>query len=474
MASTISSPGIGSGIDVQTIVSQLVALEKAPLAQLETQASSIKSKLSAYGTIQSQVSALGDAANKLATSSGWNAVTGTSSNPTAIGVTVAAGAPATSLTMTVSQLAKAQSTASTAVATGSAVGSGTLTIELGSWSSGSFTAGADAPVSVTILPGEDTLAEIATKINEADTGVSATVLKDASGERLLLRSKDTGLENGFRITAADDDGNHTDATGLSSLSFDGVSSTGTSQTQAGQNALATVNGVAIESASNRLADTLPGMTLQLSQVTTAPVEIDVATDIEAIRTNVKSFVDAYNALVSNLATVTKYDSGTKTAGTLQGDASAVGLQTAMRGLMRSVTGSSPFTRLSDIGIEIQTGGKLSLDTEKFDAALTDTDQIKDLFTIDTGDAATQGFGLKIKAFTDGVLGVDGLVSGRTAALQKSLDRNSDEQDKVEDRATRAETRYLAQYNAMDAMVAKYNALNTFVAQQITLWNKSSS
>ena len=470
--STISSPGIGSGIDIQTIVSQLVALEKAPLAQLETQASSIKSKISAYGGIQSQVSALRDAAAKLAGSSGWNAVTTSSTNPSAIGVTAAAGAPATSLTMEVSQLAKAQSTASSAITTGSGVGTGSLTIELGSWNAGSFTPGSEAPVSISINAGEDTLSEIAAKINDAETGVSATVLKDASGERLLLRSKATGLENGFRITAADDDGNNNDAVGLSRLSFDGVNSTGTTQTQAGQNALATISGVSITSASNRLSDTLPGLTLQLSQVTTAPVEIDVSTDLEAIRNNVKTFVDTYNALTNNLAVITKYDAGTKTAGTLQGDSSAVGLQTALRGMMRSISASSPFTRLSDIGIEMQTGGTLKIDTKKFDAALANPDQVKELFTVDTGDAATQGFGLKLRTFADGLLAVDGMVSSRTAALQKSLARNDLEQDKIEERAARAEVRYLAQYNAMDANVARLNALNTFVSQQISMWNKS--
>ena len=122
---------------------------------------------------------------------------------------------------------------------------------------------------------------------------------------------------------------------------------------------------------------------------------------------------------------------------------------------------------------MQTGGTLKLDSEKFDTALANPEAVKRLFTVDTGDAATQGFGLKMKAFTDGLLSVDGLVSSRTAALQKSLDRNGLEQDRVEERASRAEVRYLAQYNAMDANVAKFNALNTFVSQQITLWNKSS-
>lgn len=470
---TISSPGIGSGLDVQSIVSQLVQLEKAPLTQLKTQATSLQTKMSSYGTIKSQVAALGDAAAKLSTSSGWNAVTATSSNPSAIGVTAAAGTANMSLTMGVTQLAKAQSTASSAVTTGTAVGSGTLTIELGTWSGTSFAAGTATPVSVTINAGEDSLSAIAAKINDADAGVSATVLKDASGERLLLRSRDTGVASGFRITASDDDGNNTDASGLSRLSYDGVSATGTSQTQTGQNALATINGVSISSASNKLANALPGMTLQLSQVTMQPVEIEVNADTEAARTNVKAFVDAYNTLNTTLANATRYDPGTKTAGALQGDATAIGLQNALRGMMRSVTTSTPFSRLLDVGIEMKTGGALEIKAEKFDAALADLDGLKSLFSVVTGDTSTQGFGLKVKGFADGLNAADGLMATKTAGLQKSIARNSTEQERVNDRAARSEVRLLAQYNAMDAAVGKLNALNTFVTQQITQWNKSS-
>ena len=112
--------------------------------------------------------------------------------------------------MAVQQLAKAQSTASAAVPAETAMGTGSMTIELGSWSGNAFTAGSGTPVSVTIAAGEDSLAEIAAKINDADAGVSATVLKDASGERLLMRSKDTGATNGFRISDADDDGTNAD------------------------------------------------------------------------------------------------------------------------------------------------------------------------------------------------------------------------------------------------------------------------
>jgi len=470
---TISSPGIGSGLDVQSIVSQLVALEKAPLKPLQTQATSYQTKLSTYGTIKSQVAALGDAAAKLSNNDGWNAVTATSSNATAVNVTAAAGAVATSLTMEVQQLAKAQSTASSAVPAGTAMGSGTMTIELGNWGSGSFVAGNAAAVSVTINPGEDTLAEIAAKINGAGAGVSATVLRDASGERLLMRSSATGEETAFRIAVADGDGNNTDANGLSRLAFDTANPAGMARTQVGQNALATINGVSISSASNRLGDTLPGLTIQLSQVTTAPVEIEVNTDLEAARKNLQGFVDAYNALNTTLVNATRYDEGSKKAGALQGDSTAVGLQNALRGMMRSVTASSPFGRLSDIGLEIQTGGKMEIKADKLDAALSNYEGLKALFTTTGTDATARGFGLKVKAFADGLVDSDGLVSSKTDGIQAAIKRNDLEQERVNERAARTELRLLAQYNAMDAAVGRLNGLSSFVSQQVSLWNKKT-
>lgn len=468
----ISSPGIGSGIDVQSIVSQLVTLEKAPLTQLKTQATSFQTKLSTYGTIKSQVSALGDAAAKLSTNTGWSAVKASSSNATAIGVTASSGAPASSFTMSVQQLAKAQSTASAAVATDTAMGTGSMTIELGSWSGNTFTAGSGTPVSVTIAAGEDSLAEIAAKINDANAGVTATVLRDASGERLLMRSKDTGATNGFRIAVTDDDGTHTDGNGLSRLAYAAGNTSGMTQTQAGQNALATINGVSINTPSNHLTDTLPGLNIQLSQVTTDPVEIDVSTDQEAIQKNVQAFVDAYNAITTTLTNATRYDPGTKVAGALQGDATATGLQNALRSMMRSESGSTPYTRLSDVGIELQAGGTMALNSSKFDAAMDDLPNLQSLFTIDTGSATTEGFGRKIKAFAQGLVNAEGMVTTKTDSLQKSIQRNTLEQERVNDRAARAEVRYLAQYNAMDAAVSKLNGLSTFVSQQIALWNKS--
>lgn len=468
---TISSPGIGSGLDVQSIVSQLVALEKAPIKQLQTQATSFQTRLSTYGNIKSQVSALSDAASKLASVSGWNAVTASSTNTAAVSVTASAGAPVTSLTLEVQQLARSQSTASSAVPTGSAFGSGTLTIELGSWASGSFV-GTGGSTSVTIEPGRDSLTEIASRINGADGGVTATVLKDASGERLLMRSKATGEEQGFRVLVSDADGDDNDAGGLSRLAFNPGTASGMALTQAGLNAQATVNNIAITSASNDLTDTLPGMTLRLQQVTTSPVEISVGKDTEDVRKNITALVDAYNAINTTLSNATRYNGESRQAGALQGDSTAVGLQNALRGMMRSITAGAPFERLSDIGIELQTNGAMTVRANKLDAALTNLDGLRSFFTIDNANPQLRGFGQKIKTFSNELLAVDGLVTNRTKALQSSLDRNSKEQERIADRAARAEVRLLAQYNAMDNAVGKLNGLNAFVNQQITLWNRN--
>jgi flagellar hook-associated protein 2 len=292
-------------------------------------------------------------------------------------------------------------------------------------------------------------------------------LRDASGERLLMRSSSTGEANTFTVGVSG--GN---AGGLERLAFGPGITGGMRQTQAAENALATINGVDIVSASNTLTDTVPGLTMTLSRLTTAPVNLEVTADTEAVKANIQAFVDAYNTLNSNLANVTRFDAGTRVAGPLQGDSSATGLQNALRGMMRSITGSTPFTRLADVGIELQTGGTLSIDSEKMDAALSNLRGLRELFSINTGVATTEGFGRKVKSFTDGLLDTDGLISTKTASLQASIKRNDREQERVNDRAARAEVRYLAQYNAMDANVAKLNGLNTFVTQQIALWNNA--
>lgn len=466
---TISSPGIGSGLDVKSIVSQLVAIEKQPLDKLKLQAATVQTKISAFGQIKSMVSTLADAAGKLTSVTGWNAVSATSSNSSAVSATAIGGTLPTTFSVEVQGLAKAQATASASLLpVGGALGAGTLRLELGQWSvsPASFTPGSGVPVDIDITA-SDTVFDIASKINGANAGVTATVLSDASGERLLLRGKNTGEEAGFRLSVTDADGVNDDANGLSRLVA------GSTVTQAAENARATVNGIAVTSATNTFANTVAGVTFKAEAVTTAAVDITIAKDNSALTKNIDDFVAAYNAINELLSDATKYDGTTKQAGLFQGDSTAIGLQNALRSAVQSVsTASSVFQRLADVGITQQLGGNLAVDSAKLAKALEKPDEVKNMFR-STESGSAQGIAVKIKALTTSLLSVDGFFKAKDATLQLSLDRNAKDQTRVSERAQAVETQLNRRYSALDTQLASLNALNAYISQQVTAWNKSS-
>lgn len=453
---TISSPGLASGVDIKGIVSQLVALERAPLQPLQRQATTIQSKISILSTIKSSVDNLGAMAAKLGNPVSWTGYTSTSSNSAAVSVTVGDKATAGRFSLSVTSLATSQSAASGVLST-TGLGVGTL----------KFAVGGGGVKEVQILAGEDTPTAVAAKINSSDVGLTATVLKDAQGERIVMRAKDTGASNTFKVEVVGGS-----ADGLQRLNF-GLSPAAPgsmTQAQAATNAKFSIDGVNLESATNTLPDTVSGVSLTLKQATTAPVDIDVSVDTEGMKKNIQAFVDAYNTISTLLTTATAYNETTKVAGSLQGDSTAVGLQNAMRGMMRSVTGNGAFTRLADIGIVAAQNGTLEVKADKLNAAMNNLPAVRELFISNDGNPATVGFGLKVKTFADGIAGISGTLTTRTDSLKQAVTRNEKEQDRVIDRASRAEKRYLAQYNAMDAAVGRLSSLGAFVDQQVTLWN----
>jgi flagellar hook-associated protein 2 len=454
---TISSPGLGSNLDVKSIVSQLVALEKRPLDTLKLQAATVQTKISAFGQIKSLVSALSDTLGKLTSVTGWNAVNATSSNSSAVSVSAVGGTLATTFSVEVSVLAKAKATASAAVLpVGGTIGAGTLT----------FTPVSGSAVDVAVTA-SDTVSDVASKINGANTGVTATILTDASGERLLLRSKSTGVAGGFTLSVADTDGNNADSLGLSRLVV------GTTTTTAAADAAATVNGIPVSSSTNTFATTVSGVTFNALQVTTAPVEISVTKNTSDIQKNIDAFVAAYNSINDILNEATKYDAATKGAGLLQGDSTALTLQNSLRTAIQSVTtGSSVFTRLADVGITQQRGGSLSVDSTKLAAGLANTDELKNMFR-STGGGMADGIAVKIKAVTTSLLSSSGFFQNKDNSLKLALSQNAKNQQQLNERVTKFEANLNARYSALDTKMSSLNAINAYVSQQVTTWNKST-
>ncbi len=465
----LSSTGIGSGLDVKSIVTQLVAIEKQPLQPLQVAAAKTQTQLSLYGTIKSQVSAMGDAAAVLAGASGWNVQKASSSNAAAVGVSAGSGAVPTSLSVSVQQLARAQSSASLGFAAGSQVGAvGTLNIEAGTWSGAatpvftSATPATSVPISVVAT---DTISDIAGKINAASAGVTATVLRDGINERLVIKSASTGVAAGFRLNTPADPG-------LAAFGFTNPSDGNTFVGQTALDAKVNINGVNITSASNNMQSVTPGVTLQLNQVTTAPAEVTIANDLDVVQKNIQSFVDAYNALNATIADATKYVAATKTGGPLQGDATTLGLQTALRSMLGSSSVGSTFARLSDAGIERQTDGSLKINATKLTSAQQNLTNLKNLFTADNSNPLTNGFGLKVRDFAHSMVAFDGRVTNKATALQASIDRNAKDQDLVNQRASLVEAQLYKQYSALDTQMAQMNSLSSFVTAQLAVWNKA--
>jgi len=473
---TISSPGVGSNLDVKSIISQLVSLEKRPLDTLKLQAATVSTKISAFGQIKSLVSTLQDAASKLTSVTGWNGVSTTSSDSKYVSASAVGGTLPTSFSVEIQSLAKAQATASAALLPiGGALGAGTLRLELGKWSvaPASFTPGSGQPVDLTITA-SDKLSDVASKINGSNAGVTASVLTDASGERLLLRSKNTGLEAGFKLSVMEGgdvdplSAGNTDASGLSRLVA------GSTVSQVAADAKAKVNGISVSSATNTFASTVSGVTFKAEQETTAPVEITVSKDDGATKANIDSFVKAYNAINQLLQDATKFDAATKSAGLLQGDSTAVGLQNTLRNAIQAVTtGGGAFQRLADVGITQQLGGDLVVDSAKLGKALSEKPEDVKNFFRSTGGGSADGFAVQLKTLTTKLLGSDGFFKSKDDTLQMSLKRNSQEQSRVNEKVDAFEKRITRRYNALDNQLSSLNGLNAYISQQVSAWNKSS-
>ncbi len=477
---TISSAGIGSGLDVNSIVTQLMAIESQPLTDLQTKATNIQSTVSEYGKIKSNVAALNDLAVKLANKSTWAQTTSTSSNA-AIAATTN-GASAGTYSVQVTSLASVQTIAGVPVSPTATVGAGTLHIELGTWSGGgsggaapAFAASGTPPAVDIAVSATDTISDVRDKINSAGAGVTALIMTDANGSRLLIQSNATGAANGFRTSVTDADGNNGDAAGLSALAYD--PSTGASQmtqSQAAANAAVTINGLSVSAASNTLTNVVDGLTLTLSGTTTTPATVNVVTDTATLTKNLTDFAAAYTAVYKLIAADTKYDPTSKTGGILQGDSAAVGLQNQLRALAGGLSGASAtFARLSDAGLQIQPDGSMTADPTKVASALANLPEITKLFTnVNAIDPTQNGFGKRFKDATDAILGIDGSISSRTTGLGAALKRNQDDQDRMNLRLAADEKRIRAQYTALDTAMATLTSQSSYITQQVAAWNNN--
>lgn len=486
---TISTLGIGAGIDSESIITRLMSVESQPITAVQRKNSDLNAKLSTWGQIQSAFSALKDASASLAKPDLWKQTVAVSGDTSAVTVTAGAGAPSGNYSIQASQLAQSQYVASPTYADSEVtLGSGNLSIELGRYANDdpnasppppavSFAARSDASAAglSIAISATDTLTSIRDKINAANAGVTASVINDSSGARLVLRGA-TGRDNAFRVQVTQDAAPASGVPQLSDLAFDGsdgVTNVSTRTLEA-VDARASINGVSVTSATNAFTNVLDGLSMTVSKVTDNAVNVDVKNDSEGMTKAVNAFVGAYNALVNVIRTQTSYDADTKTAAALQGDSSATSLLAQLRRMVASPIGGEPtFSVFSELGITSSVQGTLSVDATKLGKAMQNLPAVAAFFSnVDPTDSTRNGMGERFRLLAKQVTDLDGTITTRTTGIRSNIRRNEDRISDLQDRNTLVEARLRAQYQSLDQSMNRLSGLSAYVTQQLAALNKT--
>jgi flagellar hook-associated protein 2 len=446
---TLSASGIGSGLDINSLVSQLVAADRAgPDAQISRRKTDATTQISGLAAVKSALSVFQTAISTLKGKDALNPRSTTTSDDKILTATAANGAATGSYNVEVVALAQAQQLSSIAFAGGSTsvVGTGTLTIGQGS---GSFT--------VTVDSSNDTLAGIRDAINGAagNTGVQATLIQETNGAHLVLTSAKAGAANAITVSQSGGDG------GLAQIAYDPAHSiTNLSVVQAAQDSHIRVAGYDHYSPTNSVSDSIDGVTLNLvAAAVGTTVAVGVTLDGESIKTQVQSFVTAYNKLQGTLSNLDSYDSSTQTAGAMFGDSMLRGIEDQLRqDLSKSVSGlSGSFSSLASIGVTKQIDGTLALDATKLDAAVTqNSSAVASLFGSSDGVATT------LFSHIDLLLRSSGPLDSRNQTLQQTLKDIQNDSDTLDARMQTIQAQYLKQFTALDTLLSQLQTTSNYL------------
>lgn len=475
--------GIGSGIDIDSIVAGMVAAERAPKeSQLATLEKKTTTQITAIGALKGAISEFQTALGALNKPDLFQARSASSSKSDLVGVTAGTTAGAGSYQVEVKSLASSSKVALAAVSNTADAparfAKGALQISLGvpgdPPSSESF--------SVNIDDSNNTLSGMRDAINAAgkDMGVSATIVTDEHGSRLVLSSTKTGAGRDITVAATDAGPLESGQLSLSTLAFDGSAS----GTGAGPRILSTaqsaelyVDGLKVVSESNKVSGAIDGVTLDLKAKTPVgePLTIGVSEDKAGVKKQIQSFVDSYNKLIGVINAQTKVTSvgedKAPVTGALVGDATARSLLNTIRNELVSVQGDGAIRALTDIGITTQKDGTLAIDSTKLDKAMANSfAELPALFTGEQG-LATR-LDNKLKPYTE----TGGILEQRNKVMTDTISKIDDQKEDLTRRIASLQERLYKQFNAMDTLVGQLtNTSNSLLASLENLpWAASNS
>lgn len=452
---SISSAGIGSGLDVESIIASLIAVESQPIVSLQQRKSEIDVKISAYGQIKSQLDAFQTQAEKLTDESLFSKVAVTSSDTDVLTVTADDSQAAGTYTVNVTNLAKAQILDSVAFADAeTVVGEGQLNISSGSES-----------FSLTIDSTNSTLAGIRDAINNSADNefLSASIINTDGGSRLVLANNNTGVTNTIEITVTgDSDGNDTDAAGLSTLVYQATGIQNLNETQAAEDSVFTINGYSVTSESNSVSDVIEGITLNLNTVGTSTVT--VTNDISTLENELSALVNIYNVTIAQ--------NNQLKADALSGDTFLLSVERSLRNVINQkfTTSDTEVDYIFDLGLTFDDEGVLSLDTDKFsDALAANSTAVKELLT----DSET-GFAQILEDTLNGFTETEGIIDSKTDSFTSQIESIDDRILNINFRLNLTETRLRAQFTSLDTFIGSSIQTSTFLANNLSNFNFSNN
>ncbi len=536
MSSSVASSSAPGTINVQSLVSQLMAVAMQPITTLNTTITNEQTQISTYGTISNQLASLQASITNLNIDASTN--TASLSNPSAATVTTDFTAVAGTYSLSINTLAQSESlisagqaSSTAAIGTGASTtltfnfgtttggninaattsGSTTVTGTTGSLTVGATVTGAGIPAGATIVSITDanhfvisaaatatatgvaiqqggssftsngstsktvtigstnnTLQGIASAINAANIGVTATIINDGSATapyHIAITSNSTGLTNTLQITSSDG------ATGAigSILTYDPNTSMNMSETVAAQNANITLNGISISNSSNTISSAIQGVTMTLNSTTTSPATLTVGSNTKGVTTDINTFVSDYNTLWKELSTVSSYGtsatsaSGATSAGALAGSETVSALKNQLQNILDTAVPGGTLQYMAQIGVSLQTDGTLSVDSTTLGNALSSN--FKDVMNLLT---STSGVLTNMNNWADTVLTPGtGLIPSATNQINTTIKGQQSKIDQLNAQMTVLQAQYTQQFSTLNMLLTSMDSTSAYLSQQFS-------
>jgi len=439
----ISSPGLGSGLDVNSIVTQLMAIEERPLTQLNTKEATVQASISAMGSFKSALSSLQSSLTALGKEDTFRAMSTKSSDSAVLTATSTSSSTAASYSVTVNRLAQAHKTGSAAFAD---------TATFGGTAGDEMTLTLDDKSFTLDLSTAKTLQQIQTAINDElnTTGATAGLITGDSGQQTLtLTSDSVGFDNRVQLSFGG-------TLNASTFDFSMLNRDGEGVLIATENELdssVTIDGVSVTRSSNSITDAISGVSLDLKSEGSA--DVTISADSTPATSAVSSFVNSLNDVLAQTKSISSSGSGNRSVmRSIEIQINSI-LNTELKGV-------GSFSYVAELGITTKEGGGMQLDSVDLTAAMQDDlESVVQFFSDENS-----GFVTKMDGVLDSFLRSGGVIDGIVDGAENEVTQIERSRSLLEQRLVSTEARIRSQFESLDTLMSSMQTTSNYLTTQL--------